>query len=140
MEGSVLIMLEDSPIWWLGQSNLVQGYCLNLEISAGCTIEQQGARGRAKQKTQQKKNKTMLHQIPSIFYKFESGMFCCTIFIPTRWVSFLNIYIWAKTIFGGKLRNPFFAIYLVWKGIFFVEKRHVSAWPRILFWSNWKIS
>ena len=28
-----------------------------------------------------------------------------------------------------------FAIYLVWKGHFFVEKRHVSAWPRILIWN-----
>ena len=29
-----------------------------------------------------------------------------------------------------------FAIYLVWKGHFFVEKGHVSAWPRILIWPN----
>ena len=42
----------------------------------------------------------------------------------------------------GKKKNAenseilIFAIYLVWKGHFFVEKGHVSAWPRIFIWPN----
>ena len=44
--------------------------------------------------------------------------------------TFCHACMWAKIIF---------VMYLVRKGHFFVEKGHVSAWPRIFIWSNWKI-
>ena len=44
--------------------------------------------------------------------------------------TFCHACMWAKIIF---------VMYLVRKGHFFVEKGHVSAWPRIVIWSNWKI-
>ena len=44
-----------------------------------------------------------------------------------------------KLFFGETSEILVFAIYLIWKGNFFVEKGHVPAWLRILIWPNLKI-
>ena len=62
------------------------------------------------------------------------------------WIFFLIIFLDVldfgqsyKIICGGKLRNPYFGNIFDMERSFFVEKRHVSAWHRILFGLNEKL-
>ena len=46
----------------------------------------------------------------------------------------------SKTYFWRKTQKSLFLPYIWYgKAVFLVEKRHVSAWPKILIWPNWKI-